>query len=134
VGRNKAASKKANSSKNGAQLKVKANVPTPANDRTKSQILTKPGGRPLSNNTRRNNPRLQVSNMSHKKKHGATPVPRGNRAKSAPNSAANQPEATAKASGNAGFQEQDPKRRLGNFSGAGEHPYQQPGGRNDANH
>jgi hypothetical protein len=31
-------------------------------------------------------------------------------------------------------QEQDPKRRLGDFSGKGEHPVQQPGGKNDANH
>jgi hypothetical protein len=27
------------------------------------------------------------------------------------------------------FEEQDPQRRLGGFSGAGEHPLQQPGGR-----
>jgi hypothetical protein len=32
------------------------------------------------------------------------------------------------------FQEQDPNRRLGDFEGAGEHSFQQPGGRNDANH
>jgi hypothetical protein len=31
-------------------------------------------------------------------------------------------------------QEQDPKRRLGDFTGTGEHSFQQPGGRNDANH
>ena len=28
---------------------------------------------------------------------------------------------------------QDEKRRLGNFEGAGEHSFQQPGGKNDAN-
>jgi hypothetical protein len=30
------------------------------------------------------------------------------------------------------FEEQDPKRRLGNFEGKGEHAFQQPGGKNDA--
>ena len=33
-----------------------------------------------------------------------------------------------------GFQEQDPKRRLGDFTGTGEHSRQQPGGKNGANH
>jgi hypothetical protein len=31
----------------------------------------------------------------------------------------------------AGFQEQDPKRRLGGYATAGEHPIQQPGMKND---
>jgi len=71
--------------------------------------------------------------MSHKKKHAA-PVPRGNRSKGAPAGAQNEEAAKAESKRGASFQEQDPKRRLGNFSGAGEHPYQQPGGLNDANH
>jgi len=69
--------------------------------------------------------------MSHKKKH-ATRVPPGNRSGSASQPAeAEQLPATKEG---APFQEQDPKRRLGNYGGAGEHPYQQPGGLNDANH
>ena len=31
-------------------------------------------------------------------------------------------------------QEEDPKRRLGDFTGKGEHPIQEPGGKNGANH
>ena len=42
-------------------------------------------------------------------------------------------QADADAKSGAPFQEQDAKRRLGNFEGAGEHAYQQPGGKNDAN-
>lgn len=33
-----------------------------------------------------------------------------------------------------GFEEEDPKRRLGDFTGAGEHAFVQPGGKNDASH
>jgi hypothetical protein len=32
-----------------------------------------------------------------------------------------------------GFHDQDPKRRLGNFGGAGEHPRQQPAAHNNGN-
>ena len=73
--------------------------------------------------------------MGHKKKHGAAPVPPGNRPQAGPsdNAAEGRPNEAAPNSG-APFQEQDPKRRLGDFSGEGEHPYQQPGGLNDANH
>jgi len=73
--------------------------------------------------------------MAHIKKHG-NPVPPGNRPQAGPPDAV-QPDAPG-GKGQTGevgsFQEQDPKRRLGDFSGAGEHPYQQPGGLNDANH
>jgi hypothetical protein len=31
------------------------------------------------------------------------------------------------------LQEQDPKRRLGDYEAKGEHSFQQPGGKNDAN-
>ncbi len=32
------------------------------------------------------------------------------------------------------FEDQDPKRRLGNYGTAGEHPIQQPGGKKDSDH
>jgi len=70
--------------------------------------------------------------MAHKKhRKGPAPVPPGNRPQGGPVKDIETPEETPK--GGAGFQEQDPKRRLGNFTGAGEHAYQQPGGSNDAN-
>ena len=72
--------------------------------------------------------------MAHKKKHGG-PVPPGNQPKGGPPGGADVgQQADAGANGGAPFQDQDPKRRLGNFEGAGEHAYQQPGGKNDANH
>jgi len=71
--------------------------------------------------------------MAHKKKHG-NPVPPGNLPHEGPEreTGGAQRVKTAIKSGSA-FEEQDPKRRLGNFDGAGEHAYQQPGGKNDAN-
>jgi len=73
--------------------------------------------------------------MAHTKKHGS-PVPPGNQPQAGPPDASDQAaqEQHQTASGGAPGQEQDPKRRLGNFEGAGEHSYQQPGGLNDANH
>jgi len=72
--------------------------------------------------------------MAHKKKHGG-PVPPGNRPQPGPpsNTDASQ-QADASTTSGSPFQDQDAKRRLGNFEGAGEHAYQQPGGKNDANH
>jgi len=73
--------------------------------------------------------------MSSKKNHGPAPVPPGNRAHAGPPAAPGHPAddqpSEHDANGNASFQEQDPKRRLGDFSGAGEHPIQQPGRLND---
>jgi hypothetical protein len=71
--------------------------------------------------------------MAHKKKHG-NPVPSGNQPRTGP-STNEIPGTPAHANGAPGesFQEQDPKRRIGNYEGAGEHAYQQPGGKNDAN-
>jgi hypothetical protein len=69
----------------------------------------------------------------HKKKHGH-PVPPGNQPKAGPPAEADLAQQAESAGGGAPFQEQDAKRRLGNFEGAGEHAYQQPGGKNDANH
>jgi hypothetical protein len=70
--------------------------------------------------------------MSHKKKHVARIPPDNQPQSAAP--AGEQPEVVpnrpAPAEG-ASFQEQDAKRRLGDFSGQGEHPRQQPGRAND---
>jgi hypothetical protein len=71
--------------------------------------------------------------MAHKKKHG-NPVPPANQPQTGPPSARQAQTARQSAAEVASFQEQDQKRRLGDFSGAGQHPYQQPGGLNDANH
>ncbi len=73
--------------------------------------------------------------MAHKKRHGPAPVPPANLPAAGPvdaTAAGQQAEADAK--DGAPFQDQDPKRRLGNFETAGEHALQQPGGKNGANH
>ena len=66
--------------------------------------------------------------MSHKKKH--TPrVPPANRPQSGPPDAAVPAEQGHQAAGGgAPMQEQDAKRRLGDFETEGEHSIQQPGG------
>ena len=73
--------------------------------------------------------------MAHKKKHEGS-VPRGNQSQRG--SGKNADEAVEEKRHGAGevesAQEQDPKRRIGDFTGTGEHSFQQPGGRNDANH
>ena len=71
--------------------------------------------------------------MAHKKKH-KNHVPTGNQAKDGPGASdlPNQTDQTPPEG--APFHDQDPKRRLGNFEGEGEHSIQQPGGKNDANH
>ena len=69
--------------------------------------------------------------MAHKKKH-THPVPPGNQPQAGPAGGAEVSQASEK-EGGAPFQEQDPKRRLGDFTTAGEHSFQQPGGKNDAN-
>lgn len=70
-----------------------------------------------------------------KKHHGPAPVPPGNRPPSgppiAPDSTENDPSVPLNPDEGAPFQEQDVKRRLGNYGGAGEHPIQQPGRSND---
>jgi hypothetical protein len=73
-----------------------------------------------------------------KKGHAPGPVPPGNRPHVGP--AAPLPEldetgdTTINGGGGAGFNEQDPDRRLGNYQTAGEHSFVQPGGKNDADH
>ncbi|MBY0231489.1 MAG: hypothetical protein K2W96_19565 [Gemmataceae bacterium] len=72
--------------------------------------------------------------MAHKKQHHA-PVPPGNQPAFGPQPGPGQATDDAQqAGGGAPDQEQDPKRRLGDFTGKGEHSFQQPGGKNDANH
>ena len=74
--------------------------------------------------------------MSKKHHGGPAPVPPGNRPSGGPPHPEGEeqlPDLTQPASGSP-FQEEDPKRRLGDFTGTGEHSIQQPGGKNDANH
>ena len=73
--------------------------------------------------------------MAHKKKH-INPVPLGNQSHGGPADASGDAAPTAEEAtgGGAPFQQEDPKRRLGDFTGKGEHSIQQPGGKNDANH
>lgn len=76
--------------------------------------------------------------MSKKHQGGPGPVPKGNQSPMGPNFN-NEPEDNAQPGKNppadgVPSQEQDPKRRLGNFVGAGEQSFKQPGGNNDANH
>jgi len=72
--------------------------------------------------------------MAHKKKH-TNPVPADNRPKIGPAVESNI-EANSEVDKHSGapFEEQDPNRRLGNYETKGEHSFQQPGGKNDANH
>jgi len=70
--------------------------------------------------------------MSKKHHGGPAPVPPGNRPQSGPPSPTTEEENPgAETDPGTGFQEQDPKRRLGDFGGAGEHPIQQPSRLND---
>lgn len=72
--------------------------------------------------------------MSHKHHGGPAPVPPGNRSQAGP-AHADADENTSDNSGTAdrgaGFQNQDPKRRLGDYGTEGEHPRQQPTPLND---
>jgi hypothetical protein len=76
--------------------------------------------------------------VAHKKRHGPAPIPPENRPQGGPQDPENEllldQAAEQDKDAGAAFNEQDPKRRLGNYGGAGEHPFQQPGGRNDADH
>jgi hypothetical protein len=69
--------------------------------------------------------------MAHKKSHTG-PVPPGNKPRHGPGAIVPEPEEP-----NAGevssAQEQDPKRRIGDFERTGEHSLQEPGGKKDAN-
>ena len=68
----------------------------------------------------------------NKKRHGGpAPVPPENRPSGPQDPVRGADEPIPGTETGAGFQDQDPKRRLGGFSGAGEHPRQQPGALND---
>ena len=74
--------------------------------------------------------------MSKKHHGGPGPVPPGNRSNAGPahtpGTDDQEPVNTAENQGES-FQEQDPKRRVGDFETAGEHARQQPGRLNDGN-
>ena len=65
-----------------------------------------------------------------KKHHNPAPVPPGNRPPDGPPGSEGElpPDATPPTDGT-GFHEEDPKRRLGGYTGEGEHSIQQPGGK-----
>jgi hypothetical protein len=72
--------------------------------------------------------------MAHKKKHSSQ-VPPGNQPRKGPGAKTGQPDEKQKDAVEVdSAQEQDPKRRLGDYEGKGEHSLQEPGGKNDANH
>ena len=72
------------------------------------------------------------------KKHHGGPVPPGNRPKAGtPSKAGEEIEEQGDVLKDGEVhsqQEEDPKRRLGDFTGKGEHSIQEPGGKNGANH
>ena len=73
--------------------------------------------------------------MSKKHHGGPAPVPPGNQPRIGPGVGPEMGDADGAQNMNlnegAGFQEQDPQRRLGNYQTAGEHSRQQPGALND---
>lgn len=73
--------------------------------------------------------------MSKKHPGGPAPVPPGNRLTTGMAHVRGETDAhaadEAAPDGGAPFQEQDPKRRLGGFTGTGEHSIQQPSAQND---
>lgn len=74
--------------------------------------------------------------MSKKHRGGPAPVPPGNKPADFPASPDKVPQGgdeTTLQSDQAGFQTQDPQRRLGGYATAGEHPRQQPSHLNDGN-
>jgi len=75
---------------------------------------------------------LWSNTMSKKHKGGPAPIPKGNQSKSGPDMPL--PDETPPQPHGAPASEQDPKRRLGNYGNAGEHPIEQPGGKQGADH
>ena len=68
----------------------------------------------------------------HKSRHGPGPVPPANLPKAGPQSGAEAAQhAEAVGGGQESFQEQDPKRRIGDYEQRGEHSLQQPSQLND---
>jgi hypothetical protein len=70
--------------------------------------------------------------MSKKHKGNSAPTPKGNQSHFGPEKKPIEPELPSNRTG-APASEQDPKRRLGNYGTAGEHPIEQPGGKQGAN-
>jgi len=71
--------------------------------------------------------------MSKKHKGGSAPIPKGNQSQSGSQKKPGDKPIAPKPKG-APASEQDPKRRLGNYGTAGEHPIEQPGGKQGPNH
>jgi hypothetical protein len=69
--------------------------------------------------------------MSKKHHGGPAPVPPANRQQIGPESTPDDPAGNAAENAGDAFSEQDPKRRLGGYGTAGEHPIQQPTKLND---
>ncbi len=73
--------------------------------------------------------------MSKKHHGGPGPIPAGNRPKAGASFNSDEEQVPGVTEGEVGSQqEEDPKRRLGDFTGKGEHSIQEPGGKNGANH
>ena len=73
--------------------------------------------------------------MSKKHHGGPAPVPPGNRPQGGnANDPTNDEQTPPTHADGTGFEEQDPQRRLGDFTGKGEHSIQQPSPRNDGAH
>lgn len=70
--------------------------------------------------------------MAHKKKH-VGPVPPGNQSQAGPADTTGQAVKIGPAEV-ASAQEQDTKRRLGDFEGTARHSIQEPGGKKDSDH
>ena len=70
--------------------------------------------------------------MSKKHKGGPAPVPKENQSHSGPQESMKADSAAIPHGAPAS--EEDPKRRLGNYGTAGEHPIEQPKGKNGSNH
>ena len=69
--------------------------------------------------------------MSKKHKRGTAPIPAGNQSHFGPEKPL--PELKQAQSVGAPASEQDPKRRLGNYGSSGEHPIEQPDGKQGLN-
>ncbi len=69
--------------------------------------------------------------MSHHKKKHVAPVPPGNQPQGPSTEAQSEAPDRHQPADGASFEEQDAQRRLGDFTGAGEHSRQQPSRAND---
>jgi hypothetical protein len=79
-------------------------------------------------------PIARLERIMSKKNHRPGPVPAGNQPKTGPafeEPEQDEPGKTAGPQGEVGPQEEDPKHRMGNFTGKAEHARQQPGPKND---